>query len=206
MVSFGIFWFFLTLSVESSVIPIFGVIYEHRLYLPSIGVFIAIVMSLFIMGENLRKRWKEMVRVVMAVLFIVVFALSGATYARNTIWKSRVSIWEDAIKKSPENAVAYTNLGLAYKSEGMTEKAIEQYEIAIRLNPGIPEVHNNLGVAYMSKDFIEQAIEQYQIAIKLKPSYAKAYFNLGNAFKAQGLLEKAREHHQKAIELSLKKR
>jgi hypothetical protein len=42
LISFGIFWFFITLSVESSVIPIRDVIYEHRVYLPSAGFFIAL--------------------------------------------------------------------------------------------------------------------------------------------------------------------
>ena len=37
LVSFCIFFFFLTLSVESSIIPIRDVIFEHRLYLPMAG-------------------------------------------------------------------------------------------------------------------------------------------------------------------------
>ena len=37
LISFGIFWFFLTLLPESSIIPIKDVIYEHRLYLPMVG-------------------------------------------------------------------------------------------------------------------------------------------------------------------------
>jgi len=41
LIAFGIIWFFLALSVESSFIPIEDVIFEHRLYLPSIGTFIA---------------------------------------------------------------------------------------------------------------------------------------------------------------------
>jgi hypothetical protein len=43
LISFGIIWFFVTLSVTSSFIVIFDVIFEHRLYLPSIGF--AIVMA-----------------------------------------------------------------------------------------------------------------------------------------------------------------
>ena len=42
LVSFGIIWFFVTLSVTSSFIVIFDVIFEHRLYLPSIGFAIVI--------------------------------------------------------------------------------------------------------------------------------------------------------------------
>jgi len=43
LVSFGIIWFFVTLLVESSIIPIRDVIVEHRIYLPSIGFFIVVV-------------------------------------------------------------------------------------------------------------------------------------------------------------------
>lgn len=37
LISFGIIWFFVTLSVTSSFIVIYDVIFEHRLYLPSVG-------------------------------------------------------------------------------------------------------------------------------------------------------------------------
>ena len=46
LISFGIIWFFVTLSVTSSFIVIFDVVFEHRLYLPSIGF--AIVMAFMI--------------------------------------------------------------------------------------------------------------------------------------------------------------
>jgi hypothetical protein len=46
LISFGIIWFFVTLSVTSSFIVIYDVIFEHRLYLPSIGF--AIVMAFMI--------------------------------------------------------------------------------------------------------------------------------------------------------------
>lgn len=48
LISFGIIWFFVTLSVTSSFIVIYDVIFEHRLYLPSIGF--AIVIAFMISG------------------------------------------------------------------------------------------------------------------------------------------------------------
>ncbi len=47
LVSYGILWFFITLSVTSSFIVILDVIFEHRLYLPSFGfaVFLAVLIS-----------------------------------------------------------------------------------------------------------------------------------------------------------------
>jgi len=45
--SFGIIWFFVTLSVTSSFVVIYDVIFEHRLYLPSIGfaIFLAFLIG-----------------------------------------------------------------------------------------------------------------------------------------------------------------
>ncbi|MBI5587868.1 MAG: hypothetical protein HY889_05820 [Deltaproteobacteria bacterium] len=43
IVSFFIFWFFIILSPTSSVVPIIDVIYEHRVYLASLGFFTVLV-------------------------------------------------------------------------------------------------------------------------------------------------------------------
>ncbi len=44
LTAFFIFWFFIILSPTSSFVPIRDVIYEHRLYLPSIGFFLVMVL------------------------------------------------------------------------------------------------------------------------------------------------------------------
>jgi len=54
LVSFGIIWFFVTLSVTSSFIVIFDVIFEHRLYLPSVG-FAMVVAFMISKISELRK-------------------------------------------------------------------------------------------------------------------------------------------------------
>ncbi len=59
LISFGIIWFFVTLSVTSSFIVIYDVIFEHRLYLPSIG-FAMVIAFMISKISNLRveKRFK----------------------------------------------------------------------------------------------------------------------------------------------------
>jgi protein O-mannosyl-transferase len=46
LVPFGIAWFYVTLSPTQSFVPILDVIFEHRVYLPSIGFFIVFLASL----------------------------------------------------------------------------------------------------------------------------------------------------------------
>jgi hypothetical protein len=42
---FFIFWYFIILSPTSSIVPIIDAIYEHRIYLPSLGFFAIFVLS-----------------------------------------------------------------------------------------------------------------------------------------------------------------
>ncbi len=115
--SFGIFWFFITLSVESSVIPIADVIFEHRLYLPSAGFFLAVMSGVMWMRGRFGKM--AMIRkAVLPVMVIVVMCLSVTAYARNMVWQDEVTLWEDVVKKSPKKDRCIYNyhdsLGRAY--------------------------------------------------------------------------------------------
>ena len=60
LVSFGIIWFFVTLSVTSSFIVIYDVIFEHRLYLPSIGFAIGIAFMISKISELKIAKGKEL--------------------------------------------------------------------------------------------------------------------------------------------------
>ncbi len=184
LISFGILWFFVTLSVESSIIPIIDVIFEHRLYLPSVGFFMAVVTVVFLLMR--KKVVKGGVPAVTAALTAVVVVLAGAAYARNTVWGSQKTIWEDVVAKSPLKARPHNNLGPIYFDEGKYDRAIEQYEIALRLEPDYDLAHNNLGNAYRMKGWTDKAIEQYEIALNLNPQFIDAHNNLGLALLRTG--------------------
>ncbi|MBW1677892.1 MAG: hypothetical protein JRJ79_15150, partial [Deltaproteobacteria bacterium] len=59
LIAFSILWFFITLSVESSVIPIIDYIFEHRLYLPSVGYAFILPALIFQLKIYIMKRAKE---------------------------------------------------------------------------------------------------------------------------------------------------
>jgi tetratricopeptide (TPR) repeat protein len=201
LVGFGILWFFVALSVESSVIPIVDVIFEHRVYLPSAGAFMAIAVSIYIISEKMRIRWEWAGRAVMVTGVVVIIVLLGAVYERNMVWQDKVRLWEDVVRKSPQKARGHYNLGANYAAQGMTDKAVAHYQIALRINPNFKEAHNNLGNAYESQGLVDKAIEQYRIAISLDTEYVEAYNNLGVAYKSQGLIEKAMKQLHIAINI-----
>ncbi|MBI4691157.1 MAG: tetratricopeptide repeat protein, partial [Nitrospirae bacterium] len=188
LIAFGIFWFSLTILLESSIIPLNSVIFEHRAYLPSIGFIIVscIVVSHYA-SRVTHYASRFFLTTVHLLLTTLVIILSIATYQRNTVWQDKVSLLEDAIKKSPRNGRVHQYLATAYLFNGQIDKAIEQYQITVKLWPNYALSYYLLGNAYEKKGLVNEAIEQYRIAIQLKPDFTDAYLNLLNAYIGNGL-------------------
>jgi tetratricopeptide (TPR) repeat protein len=202
IIAFGIFWFFITLSVESGFIPIKEIIFEYRVYLPSAGIFLAFSMVVFIVIKELGERSTIVMKAVVSLLVVIIVLLTGATFARNTVWKDDITVWQDVVRKSPGKARPHSNLAGAYKSRGELDTAIEQYQTALKFNPDNSKTYNNLGVIYKSQGLTEKAIAYYKTAIKLKPDHSDAYNNLGNAYLSQGFVDKAVEQYRIALQLN----
>ena len=196
VISFGILWFFITLSVESSIIPIVDVIFEHRLYLPSVGVFISVAMAAsLIPWEGKRGTWAGALIFILATLCI-------ATYTRNEIWRDDLALWSDTVKKSPLKARPHYNLGNSFNFRGKMEEAIKEYQAAIQINPEYADAYLNLGVAYASLGVEDRAERALKKAVQLEPYDAEAYYNLGLLYANRKLHPLAVEQYKKAISLN----
>jgi len=201
VVSYGIFWFFITLSVESSVIPITDVIFEHRMYLPSVGVFLAIGAAGVFIARKLKEKKREIKKGIAAGFTVIVLLLTTVTFVRNRTWGDEITLWQDVVRKSPGKARTYNNLGNAYLDEGRMNDAIEEYKIALRLRPDYPAAHYNLGNVYKKRGRMNDAIQEYKTALKLAPNYAEAHNNLGNVYHKLGRMNDAIQEYKTALRL-----
>jgi len=191
LISFGIFWFFITLSVESSVIPIADVIFEHRIYLPSAGFFIAVAASLLLLTGTLRRNVPFLEKGVPLVMLVVVVVLAFATVSRNAVWKDSIGLWEDVVRKSPGKAEPHDILGTLYAQSGKFQKSIREYQTALRLKPDFTEAHYNLGTAYFFMGRPDEAVAEYKSALNIDPQHVDARYNLGIIYLRQGRLDEA---------------
>ncbi len=198
VVSLGIFWFFITISVESGFVPII-MLQEYRVYLPSFGIFMTFSAGIFYILQKVERR--RMKKVIYSLLIVIPVLLTGATFARNRVWQSRISLWKDVTEKQPYIAKAFGNLGEAYQEAGRIKEAVEQFEEAIRLKPDYAAPYSNLGMIKLSQGKADEAIDYYRIAMVLEPDWEVVYNNLGNAYLAKNKTEKAMYHYLKALEL-----
>jgi tetratricopeptide (TPR) repeat protein len=199
VVAFGIFWFFITLSVESSIVPIPMLINEYRLYLPSVGAFLAFSTGAFLLLETLRsRRARSITRV---ALFTLPFVLSIATYQRNALWETRVSLWEDVVRKSPSLVYPRNNLGIAYVQAGRVDEAVRQFQAALAIKPDHDTAHNNLGVIYAQRGRWDEAMQAFQAALRYNPDIVDAHNNIGLLYLEKGLYAEAERAFRSAMRM-----
>jgi tetratricopeptide (TPR) repeat protein len=184
IISFGILWFFLTLSVESSLIPIKDVIFEHRLYLPSVGAAAALTTAFLLLGKKVTRSAKSRLLVLGAA--VLVLLLGFATYQRNHVWGNSMRLWEDVLAKSPNKARPHNDLAVALMGEGRVWEAIPLLRRALEIEPSYYFANYNLGRSYVLIGQSAAAIPLLQRTIKLKPDHDPAYNELGAALIMEG--------------------
>ncbi len=195
IISFGIFWFFLTLSVESGFIPITDVIFEHRTYLPSIGFFLILTSGIYLL------LWNKYKSIAIFLFMIIIGSNSILTYERNKVWKDDLSLWNDNIAKTPNLPRALVDRGFAYSVLGQWDNAIEDYSKAIGIYPNFTKAYVDRAVAYAKIGQYEKAIADCSWAIKNDPENAEAYYDRGIADVNLGLFDEAITDCSKTIEL-----
>lgn len=202
LIAYGILWFFLTLAVESSFMPMVDAINEHRLYLPVVGAFMSFTTSAFLLAHHWEKQRPFLAKLVIPVLMVSVLIFTGATYKRNQVWQSEVSLWEDALRKSPNKARPHNELGVAYNRQKRHAEAVPLFQKAIRLSPRYSYPYLNLGVAYSTMGQTDKAVAMYKKAIKIRPDLGQVYNNLGVIFLKQGKLKKAERMFRKTLQIN----
>ena len=196
LAGFGILWFFITLSIESSIIPIDDVIFEHRLYLPLAGFLMALTAGLLIAAIKFKK-----VKFITPIFVAITLALSTTTYFRNTVWADGESLWEDAARKSPNWDRPHNNLGTVYYDQGRLDEAIREFQTALKLNYDYADAHNNLGVVYERQGRLDEATKEYAASVMLKPDNADMRNNLGSSYERLGRFDLAVKEYEAALRI-----
>jgi tetratricopeptide (TPR) repeat protein len=203
LAAFGIFWFFITLSVESSIITIQDVIFEHRLYLPSYGFFLFMVSTSAIGLNKLSPKIRDIRSAATSVAVILVVVLASATFARNSVWHDWPSIWGDTVKNSPDKPRPRLILGIGHFYLGQMKEALQEYQQAIKLKPDYIEAYYNIGLVHKSLNQHKEAIAMFQKALAMTAFeagfYAKVYNEIGISYAEIKELDKAIDAFARAV-------
>jgi len=198
LLSFSVLWFVVALLPISFLVAAFklelgDVILEHRLYLPSVGLF---VLAAIVIINLYAKR-----RLIAPIAMSIVLLFGVAAYARNATKVSRESIWKDVIEKSPDKIRGYNNLAAWYNKTGHPEKALDNLHIALKLKPDNVMLHQNLAISYVQLNMPKKALENLQYVVASGRSDAALHSYMGRAYSQLNRYEEALGQFQIALSL-----
>jgi tetratricopeptide (TPR) repeat protein len=109
-----------------------------------------------------------------AIFVAVIFLLSAGTYSRNKLWNDEIGLWTDCVKKSPNKARPYVDLGVAYFNAGVYDKSIETTQKAIQIDPKYGGAYYHLGLTYEKMGDVNKAIEMEKKSLEVDPAFNMA--------------------------------
>lgn len=199
VISFGIVWFLIVLAPSSSVVPLREGMAEHRVYLASAGIFIAVAAS---MG-----RWLErdpgpspLVRRALAgAVCVVLTMLCALTVMRNRVWSNPVALWAEASLHAEGMWEPHYALADSLREAGDCGAAVPEYRKVVTLQPAHRDAHTNLGICLAQTGKLEEAEEAFRRVLEIDPAFPRGYTNLGALALVAGDTTRARDYYREAI-------
>ena len=180
--SFGIWFYLLTLSIVSNIVfPIGTTMGERFIFMPSLGFCLFAAMGLY----QLKPGWRKGISWAGAAVLLL-FAVK--TITRNPVWKDNYTLFTTDVKTSPNSAKLQNSAGgetiqyaMQLKDEGvrnaLLEKAVGHLREAVRIHPTYKNAYLLLGNAHNYLRRYEQALTYYDQALQLDPNYREAINN-----------------------------
>ncbi len=192
----GWFWFIGTL------VPVIGLVQigsqsiaDRYMYLPSIGLFVAIVWS--VRGFVQHRRTPAPIVTVGASALLLACALLTHYQAKH--WRNSVALFTHAERVTPPNIVVLNSLGDLLLVEGRLDEAQRKLTAALQLDPGNHLSWGSLGTISLKQGNVDQAIERFQAGLRLKSDSPELNFNMGLSLTLKHDLPGSIPYYQRAL-------
>ena len=193
------FWyalFFLGLLPVSQIIPIVTLMNDRYLYFPMLGGAAFLAGAAHLMGQRLGTGFR---RAGVIAGIAIVFICGGLSWSRSRVWKDDLTLWRDAIAKSPENFSAWAEYGAALNARGQVEAALDAYKKALTFNPESWLALTNISLLYLQENDLLDARHYIFRHIGAYPEDPNAYVNLGRSYYLAESYEKSEKAYLEAL-------
>jgi|GEM_PF-3271278 len=161
LILFGLAWYLLflvpTLYVQQEDATLYA--YNHRLYLPLMGLLI-VAAELFALNRP------TAVKTYASLAVLILFTISSISYMPS--FKNKYSFYKTAIANSPHSWLAYEGLGKIYMNEQKCDEALPVYKGMVEVAPTPTHAYYGLvGNAYMCLNDFQNSLVWYKKAMSI---------------------------------------
>lgn len=152
---------------------------DRYAYVPSIGVFIAIVaLAVMILKDRLFGR------VPVIIAGVIVIILAYRSFLQSKVWANTYDLLTNVLIHYPESHVAHNNIANAWRLEDRLDDAIGEFQKALAIKQH-PKIYANLGAVYRKQGKMSDAMDAYKKALELNPQSKDALMGRGLVWLAQ---------------------
>jgi Tfp pilus assembly protein PilF len=204
---------------------------DRYYYVPSIGLFVALVFGV----AELARMWRIGRRPIVAVTAVTLVLLAFATAVQVSRWRDTDTLFEHTLSVTTDNLVVEYNygydllqraeygraiphfaealrieprffaalvyMGLSLEKEGKPQDAMAFYDRAVAVDPNNADVRTNLGLLLAREGRFSEAAAQLNEVLRLTPNSAEAHSNLGGVLLMAGQPEQSIPHLRTALRL-----
>jgi protein O-mannosyl-transferase len=197
----GWLWFLGTLVPVIGIVQVGGQIMADRyFYIPSIGLFIALVFGL----ADIAKSWRVAQSLSAGAAAAVLLILAMLTNAQIQRWHDSFTLFEHTLAVTPPNLRIEHNLGVALGVSDRYDEAAAHFEKALQIDPNFYDGLVVMGVTRAHQGRLPEAIEYFRAAIRSQPDAPKARVQLAHALWNEKRDEAALEEMRRASQLAPK--
>jgi len=181
-----------------------------------------LVPPLIVLAAVALGRWREMVRPVPGIAFVLALLVSnspffqvrvenrgqelarlGAVLLKEGDFDRGIRVLEDAVKLDPNGIAPTYLLADAYLETGREpRRCLELYERVVARRPDDAKARFGLASAYLAMERWEDADRELEVVVHMDPTDVATWVNLGVAREALGDTTSARIAYRKGIELA----
>ena len=182
IISFGILYFIITLSIVSNIVfPIGTNMSERFMFMPSLGLLL-VVARLFTKHISNKS-------ILLGVVTLATLLMSFKTVTRNKVWANDFTLFTTDVKTNPRSAKLLNAAGgaLTTTSSKLTEgsektknlnQAIGYLKQAIDIHPTYRDAYLLLGNAHFYLKKYDESISYFEKVLRLYPNFKDAKTNL----------------------------
>jgi Flp pilus assembly protein TadD len=184
---FGLCWFVATMLPILAIPQIAVLAAEHWLYVPSVGLYLALVAVCHHQLNLLQPRPRALVSSLAVVVCVAALtALAARTIWRNADWVTPVTFYSRTKQAAPYSTRVRNNLGREYSAIGERQRALEELLTAMRVSPEDLRHKGNLAVLYLSSGELDKAEALSQEMLRVEPFNTGALLCMADIYDQRG--------------------
>jgi tetratricopeptide (TPR) repeat protein len=166
--------------------------FEHRLYLPLLGL-------VFVLNPFFQKMEQKYIYIIYSVFLLLFIALN---FKQQVYYKSEIKFWKQAVLDSPNSAYAHKLLSVRYYTHNKKELSREEATQALSIDSTEKYANYYLGKYYYDNQQWKTAQLYMLKELVYNPGFIDAVFDLARVYYELGDKEQSIQYLEESTQLA----